>query len=106
MGALTREVNPTADSDRVQAPVVGAGFADFGGSHMHYTVNETATEDKLLEINHLASTVFTAPNEEHAKKWNKEFSSLEKQIDALFVYIAPKSNIYTRKLIRWRAASK
>ena len=38
--------------------------------------------------------MFKAPNEDHAKKWNKEFSSLEKQIDALIAYMASKSNIH------------
>ena len=36
----SREVNPTNDSDRVQAPVLGAGSMDFGGSYKHYAVIE------------------------------------------------------------------
>ena len=43
VGALTRGVKPTADSDRVQAPVVGAGSIDFRGSHKHYAANEANT---------------------------------------------------------------
>ena len=32
--------NPTIDSDRVKAPVIGAGSSNFWGSQMHHTVNE------------------------------------------------------------------
>ena len=37
-----------------------------------------------------------APNGDHAKKWNKEFSSLEKQIVALIAFMAPKGNIHKK----------
>ena len=68
VGALTGGVNPTAGTDRVQAPMVGSGSTDFWGSQIYYTDNETATEDdRLLEMDHLASTVFEAPNVNHAK---------------------------------------
>ena len=35
-----------------------------------------------------------APNGNHAKKWNKEFSSLEKLIVVLIAYLAPRSEIH------------
>ena len=31
---------------------------------------------------------------DHVRKWNKEFSSLEKQIVALIAFMAPKGNIH------------
>ena len=42
MSASTRGVNPTADFDRVPAPVVGAGSIDFGRSHKHYAAIEAS----------------------------------------------------------------
>ena len=44
MGSSITRGNPTADSDRVKAPVVGAGSTNFRGSQMHYTVNKRETE--------------------------------------------------------------
>ena len=34
------------------------------------------------------------PNVDQAKKWNKEFSSLERQIGALIAFMTPKGNIH------------
>ena len=34
-----------------------------------------------------------APNVDHAKKWNTEYSSLKKQIVAMIAYMAPRGNI-------------
>ena len=50
MGTSITGGNPTVDSDRVKASVVGAGSTDFGGSQMHYTVNQRETEtDKTAD---------------------------------------------------------
>ena len=53
--------NPTVDSDRVKAPVVGAGSTNFGGSQMHYTVNERRAVEKggktKLEVVYEMNTV-------------------------------------------------
>ena len=38
--------------------------------------------------------MFKTPNEDEAKKWNKEFSSLEKPIDTLIAFKTPKGNIH------------
>ena len=62
---------------------------------MHYTVNEIVKEDdKHFEVNNFTSTVLKPPNEDQTKKWNKEFSSLEKQIDTLIAIMTPKGNIH------------
>ena len=81
--------------NRKEAPVVGAGSTDFWGSQRHYTVDGIVKkDDQLLQVNHFTSTVFKTPNEDQAKKWNKEFSSLEKQIDTLIAFMTPKGNIH------------
>ena len=41
VSAFNWVVNFTEGSDRVKAPVVGAGSMDFGGSHKYYAANET-----------------------------------------------------------------
>ena len=40
------------------------------------------------------SAVFLSPNKWHTKQWNKEFTSLDKQIQSLIKYKTPKSNVY------------
>ena len=39
------------------------------------------------------SAVFLSPNEWHTEQWNKEFTSLKKQIESLTKYIMPKLNV-------------
>ena len=96
-GILDNEVNPATDSDRVKALVVGAGSTDFGGSQKHDVANQAGAE----EVDRLAPTAsqktseeVEAPNVDHAKKWNKEFKSLEKQINTLIAFMTPKGNIH------------
>ena len=43
--------NPTVDFDREKAPVVGAGSSDFGGSQMHYTVNDRSAVEEGGKLN-------------------------------------------------------
>ena len=47
-----------------------------------------------MKVNNFTSTVFKIPNKNQGKKWNKELSSLEKQIDILIAFITPKRNIH------------
>ena len=73
----------------------GAISTDFGGSQKHDVSNQAGTEgvDRLAPTaSQKTSEKVEAPN--HAKKWNKEFSSLEKQIVALIAFMAPKDNIH------------
>ena len=50
VGILNNEENPTTDSDRVKAPVVGAGSTDFGGSQKHDVANQAGA----IGVDHLA----------------------------------------------------
>ena len=70
-GILNNDQNPAIDSDRVKAPVVGAGSTDFGGSQKHDVDNQAGAG----RVNHLALTAsqntseeVEAPNVDHAKK--------------------------------------
>ena len=38
--------------------------------------------------------MFKTPNEDQANKWDKEFSSLEKQIDTLIAFMTLKANMH------------
>ena len=75
VGILNNEENPTIDSDRVKAPVAGAGFTDFGGSQKHNVANQAGAEGD----NRLAPTVSQKTSEEekaeaevdHVEKLNK-----------------------------------
>ena len=73
-GNLGREGNTAIDSDRVKAPVVGAGSTDFGGSQKHDVANQAGT----VEVGRLAFTLSQktseeaeAPNVDHVEKSNK-----------------------------------
>ena len=95
VGILDNEENPATDSDRVKTPVVGADSTDFGGSQNHDVANQASTEgvDRLTPTaSQKKSEEVEAPN--HEKKWNKELTSLEKQIGALTAFMAPKGNIH------------
>ena len=107
-GILDNEENPATNSDRVKAPVVGTGSTDFGGSQKHGVANQAGAEgvDRFAPTaSQKTSEEVKAPNVDHAKKWNQEFSSLEKQIGALIAFMTPKGTS-TRKLGRWWTASK
>ena len=75
VGILNNEENPTIDSDRVKAPVVGAGFTDFGGSQKHNVANQAGAEGD----NRLVPTASQKTSEEekaeakvdHVEKLNK-----------------------------------
>ena len=49
-GILDNEENPATNSDRVKAPVVGAGSTDFWASQKHEVANQAAAEgvDRLV----------------------------------------------------------
>ena len=72
---LNNEGNLTIDSDRVKAPVVGAGSTDFGGSQKHIVANQAGAEGD----NRLAPTASQMTSEEeraeakvdHVEKPNK-----------------------------------
>ena len=73
---LNSEENPAIipDSNRVKAPVVGAGSTDFGGSQKHDVANQADAEgvDRLaFTASQKTSEEVEAPNVDHAKKWNK-----------------------------------
>ena len=59
-GILNKEGNPGIDSDRVKAPVVGAGSTDFGGSQKHDVANQAGT----VEVERLALTLSQKTSEE------------------------------------------
>ena len=59
-GILNSEENPDTDSDRVKAPVVGAGSTDFGGSHKHDVANPAGAEG----VDRLALTASQKTSEE------------------------------------------
>ena len=64
---LNNEENPATDSDRVKAPVVGAGSTDFAGSQRHDVANQAGAEGD----NRLAPTApqKTSEEEKLKKKW-------------------------------------
>lgn len=49
--------------------------------------------ENTVELDHL-TTLFITTSEDNVKKWSKEFSSLEKQIDSLIAFITPKTNVH------------
>lgn len=51
-----RRGNPTADSDRVQAPVIGADLMDFGGGQTHV----------LSRVDHIDPQAVSGNKKEHA----------------------------------------
>ena len=69
VGVLTRGVNPTADSERVQAAVVGAGSMNFGGSQNHYAwrplcmLDSTGKLHEKMILNHVQSELYDLENE-------------------------------------------
>ena len=78
--ATLTEENPATDWVRV--PVVGADSTDFGGSQKHDVANQAGAEEVdclVTTASQKTSEEVEAPNVDHAKKWNKEFKSLEKQ---------------------------
>ena len=52
VGILDNEENPATDSDRLKAPVFGAGSTDFGVSQKHDVANQAGREgvDRLAPI--------------------------------------------------------
>ena len=94
---LDNEENLAIISDRVKAPVGGAGSTDFGGSQKYDVASQAGAKgaDRLaFTASQTASEKVEAPNVDHAKTWNKEFSSLEKQINTLITFMIPKGNIH------------
>ena len=64
---------------------------------MHEVVNQAGAEgvDRLAPTaSQKTSEEVEAPNVDHAKTWNKEFSSLGKKIVALIAFMAPTGNIH------------
>ena len=81
----------------MKAPVVGAGSTDFGGRQKHDVANQAGAEgvERLAPAaSQKTSEKVELPNVDHAKKWNKEFSSLERQIGALIAFMTAKGNIH------------
>ena len=65
--------------------------------HANYNINSylLKTQDiKVSKGGEQISAVFLSPNEGHTKQYNKEFTSLEKQIESFIKYITPKSNVH------------
>ena len=76
---LDNEENLAIVSDRVKAPVGGAGSTDFGGSQKHDVASQAGAEGAdRLAASQTTSEKVEAPNVDHAKTWNKEFSSLQR----------------------------
>ena len=74
-GNLGKEGNAAIDSDRVKAPVVGAGSTDFGGSQKHDVANQAGTVGMgrlALTLSQKTSEEAEAPNVDHVEKSNKE----------------------------------
>ncbi|KAG8277515.1 hypothetical protein J6590_040520 [Homalodisca vitripennis] len=63
-GTLTSEGNPVTNSDRVKAPVVGAGSTDFGGSQMYDVANQAG----VTGVDHLAPCMPTITSEAEGMK--------------------------------------
>ena len=59
-GIFNKEENPATDSDRVKAPVVGAGSTDFEGSQVHDVANQADAE----EVDSLAPTASKKTSDE------------------------------------------
>ena len=99
-GILHNAENPATDSDRGKDPVSRCrlhGFWGRGKGQKHSMANQAGAEgmDRLtLTASQKTNEEVKAPNVDHAKKWNKEFSSLEKQIVSLIAYIAPRGKIH------------
>ena len=84
VGALNRGVNPTDDSNRVQAPVVGTGSTDFGGSHKNYATNDTYaiaeenenSSDARMESEDIATTPteYSAPGKTSREQRRRKMS--------------------------------
>ena len=95
-GILDNEENPATDSDRVKAPVVGAGSTDFWGSQKYDVANEAGAEgvDRLA----LIACQETSEEEEvnQASAEAAAFRALRTKVESLVDFILGKKNLHTQ----------
>ena len=109
VGALSGEVNPITDSDRVKSPVVGAGFTDFGGSHIHYRDDKPLAPTAAQKTNEDTKTGVEYEIEDQGKVQDGEtppFKLLKEKIVALVAFILDKKNIHTELKTMVKATSR
>ena len=86
----SQEDNPAIGSDRVKAPVAGAGCTDFGGSHSHSC--------GTAEVENLATVVRNATSEEKKidalELRNAMFLTLGKKIVDLLEFVRSRNNVH------------
>ena len=87
--------NPATDSDRVKAPVAGAGSTDFEGSPEHEVANQAGAEG----LDRLAPTVSQKTSEEEVNQASAEgaaFRALRTKVECLVDFILGKKNLHTQ----------
>ncbi|KAG8286097.1 hypothetical protein J6590_067163 [Homalodisca vitripennis] len=94
-GTLTSEGNPVTNSDRVKAPVVGAGSTDFGGSQMYDVANQAG----VTGVDHLAPCMPTITSEAEGMKLSVTseealLRTLTDKINRLAEFILEKKNVH------------
>ena len=95
-GILDNEENPATDSDRVKAPVVGAGSTDFEGSQKHEVANQAGTEglDRLTPTASQKTSEEEMVNQPSAVE--AAFRALRTKVESLVDFILDKKSLHTQ----------
>ena len=93
--SILTEENSATDSNRVKAPVVGAGSTNFGGSQKHDVANQADAEG----VDHLALTASQKTSEKQevgqASKEATAMLALRTKVESLVDFILGQKNIHT-----------